>query len=308
MFTLLPSRAVVVPTLAMILAAVSPGAMHGQDVPTLDPDQALDYGWLYSQPDDGIVFTGVAQGVQSTNLLSIPISFWLLRVPCCGNPPNPKVDGRTFGLRLRITGVIGLAQFDSISNFDITSANLGAIFPGVELLFKTGQRSMLRPYLDIGYAAASSDSTSLWYGELGLRTEFVFPWKRWELGLEPRLRGGYGFTDIRNADLGNVTISSKIDARYPLGFKIAGQTPDVGAYFEPSWSPNPVTFLSSDGTEQSVLWQFEVGGTVGFRYLAPMFCDLFRWMRLGVGYRFGEGTSGWHIRIGGDRLTRLPLP
>ena len=117
-----------------------------------------------------------------------------------------------------------------------------------------------------------------------------------------------GFAGLMNADLGQVTISSKVDARYPLGFTIQGYTPDIGAYFEPSWSPSPVNFLTSDGTEQSVRWQFEVGGTVGFRYLAPMFCDLFRWMRLGVGYRFGEGIGGWHIRIGGDRLTRLPLP
>ncbi|MGB5526486.1 MAG: hypothetical protein WBN79_06475, partial [Gemmatimonadota bacterium] len=30
--------------------------------------------------------------------------------------------------------------------------------------------------------------------------------------------------------------------------------------------------------------------------------------RLGVGYRFGDGLSGLSIRIGGDRVTRLPLP
>jgi hypothetical protein len=288
------------------LAAVETG--RAQDAPTLDPDQVLNYRGIYSRGDDGIVYGSTSLGAQSTNLLSIPISFWLRRLPCCGNPPSPEVDDHTFGVRLRLTGVIGYAEFDSIAEFDIGSVDLGAIFPGIEFMFKTGDRSMLRPYLDIGYATTSSDSTSIVYGELGLRTEFVWPLKRWELGLEPRLKGGYGFTDIEDADLGHVTISAKADARYPLGFAMGGYTPDIGVYFEPSWSPFPVTYQTTGGEERSLSTQYELGVTMGFRFLAPMLCSLFRMPRLGIGWRFGDGTSGVHIRIGGDRVTRLPLP
>jgi hypothetical protein len=204
--------------------------------------------------------------------------------------------------------MFGFAEFDSIAEFDVKSVDLGGIFPGIELLFKTGERSMLRPYIDVGWAATSADTTTLVYGEVGLRTEFVFPWRTWELGLEPRFSGGYAFTDIENADLGNVKISSKVDARYPLGFLIRGQTPDVGVYFEPTWYPRSINITTSAGEEREVHVQYELGVTLGFRYLAPMLCRLFRWMRLGVGWRFGDGTDGWHIRIGGDRVTRLPLP
>ena len=298
-------RSLVFAAVVVLLSARSIGA---QEPPVLDPDQVLDYAALYSGLPDHIAFGGVHLGAQTTNLLSIPISFWLRRLPCCGNPVSPDVEGHTFGVRLRLTSVLGFAQFDSIANFDIKSVNLGAIFPGIELLFKTGELSMLRPYLDIGWAATSADSTTLLFGELGLRTEFVFPWRRWELGLEPRFSGSYAFTDIENLDVGHVTISSKMDARYPLRFTIGGQTPDIGVYFEPSWYPNPITYSNAGGQEKSVYGQYEIGATVGFRFLAPMICGLFRMPRLGIGWRFGEGTSGLRIRIGGDRVTRLPLP
>ena len=294
--------------LASVLAGVSPGTVRAQEAPELDPDQVLDYAWLYSRTDDGIAFTDIGLEAQSTNILSIPVSFWMRRLPCCGNPITPGIEGRTFGVRLRLTGVIGFAQFDSISEFDINSVDLGAILPGVELLFKTGDRSILRPYLDVGWGATGSTEKTLVYGELGVRTEFVWGWRRWELGLEPRLKGGYGFTDIDNVDLTHVTISAKMDARYPLGFQVGGQTPDVGVYFEPSWYPNDIEALDSGGEQKSITTQYEVGATVGFRFLAPMLCGLFRMPRLGLGYRFGDGTGGWTIKIGGDRVIRLPLP
>ena len=54
---------------------------------------------------------------------------------------------------------------------------LGALLAGEVLarglLFSTGQRSVLRPYVDLGWAAASSGGTTLFFGEIGLRTEFV---------------------------------------------------------------------------------------------------------------------------------------
>ena len=293
---------------ALALAAVCPSVALSQEPPELDPDQVLDYAWLYSRGDDGIVFSDLGAGSQSTNVLSIPISFWLHRLPCCGNPITPDIEGRKIGVRLRLTGVIGFAAFDSISEFDIRSVDLGAILPGIEVLFKTGERSMLRPYLDIGWGSTSSTSTTLVYGELGLRSEFVWPWRRWELGLEPRLKGGYSFTDIDDFDLSNVELSARMDARYPLGFRIGGQTPDVGAYFKPSWYPNDISVPTPSGEQKSIYTQFEVGATLGFRFLSPMLCGLFRMPRLGLGYRFGDGTSGWSIQVGGDRVVRLPLP
>ena len=123
----------------LAFAAAWPGAAIAQDSPQLDPDQVLDYAWLYSRTGDAVAFTDLGLEAQSTNILSIPISFWMRRLPCCGNPITPEIEGRTFGVRLRLTGVIGFAAFDSIAEFDINSVDLGAILPGIELLFKTGE-------------------------------------------------------------------------------------------------------------------------------------------------------------------------
>ena len=98
-----------------------------------------------------------------------------------------------------------------------------------------------------------------------------------------------------------------MDARYPLGFTIGGSTPDVGGYFEPGFFPNGLSFTNSDGSRTSIQKQYEVGITLGFRDLAPKIW-FFRVPRLGVGYRYGDGLTGLQIRIGGDRVTRLPLP
>ena len=302
------SRLSLVVGLLAAVVAVWPGHTIAQEPPETNPDQVLDYGWLYSRSDDGFTFSDVGLEAQSTNILSIPISFWLRRLPCCGNPITPEIEDHTVGVRLRLTSIIGFAQFDSISEFDIRSVDLGAILPGVEVLFKTGERAVLRTYLDVGWGATSSTWTTLVFGELGLRTEFGFPWRRWELGLEPRLKGGYSFTNIEDIDLSHVTLSAKMDARYPLGFQVGGQTPDIGVYFEPSWYPNDIDFPTASGEQKSITSQYEVGATVGFRYLAPMLCGLFRLPRLGLGWRFGDGTGGWTIKIGGDRVVRLPLP
>ena len=70
-----------------------------------------------------------------------------------------------------------------------------------------------------------------------------------------------------------------------------------------------ITWFAQDALGEVVYYDPpEVGATVGFRFLAPMLCGLFRMPRLGLGYRFGDGTGGWTIKIGGDRVIRLPLP
>ena len=102
----------------------------------------------FPDEDDGIGFSSAGSGAQSTTILSIPISIWMRSLPCCGNPTTPEVEGRTLGIRLRLTSIIGLAEFDDIEDFDVNSVDLGAILPGIELLFSTGQRSVLRPFVD----------------------------------------------------------------------------------------------------------------------------------------------------------------
>jgi hypothetical protein len=255
----------------------------------------VNYPWILSSADGG--FGSGSVGDQNSRVLTVPVSIWLRRL----------TGGRTLGLRLRITGVIGYQDFERLADFEVESIRLGGVFPGIEFLLPLSDRSMLRPFMDIGIGLTSTEIAEVLLTTIGLRTEFVFPWKQWELGLEPRAQVGLSWSNTELGDQEYATLTARMDARYPLGFTIGGSTPDVGGYFEPGFFPNSLSFTNADGSRTSIQKQYEVGITLGFRDLAPRIW-FFRVPRLGLGYRYGDGLTGMQIRIGGDRVTRLPLP
>ena len=282
----------VLASLALLLA---PPESPAQEPVDLELGDEVNYPWTLSSADGG--FGSGSVGDQSSRVLSVPVSIWLRRL----------TDGRTLGLRLRITGVIGYQDFERLEDFNVESIHLGGVFPGIEFLLPLSDRSMLRPFMDIGVGLTNTEIAEVLLTTIGLRTEFVFPWKRWELGLEPRAQVGLSWSNTELVDGEYATLTGRMDARYPLGFTIGGSTPDVGGYFEPGFFPNGLSFTSSDGGRTSIQKQYEVGITLGFRNPAPRIW-FFRVPRLGLGYRFGDGLTGLRIRIGGDRVTRLPLP
>jgi hypothetical protein len=257
--------------------------------------EEVNYPWVFTGLSEGFADNSV--GDQRTRVLSIPASIWL----------RSLAEGRTVGVRLRLTGIFGVADFERVSDIDLESVSLGGVFPGIELLFPIGSRSMLRPYVDIGIGLTSAEVEELLLAQIGMRTEHVFPWNRWELGLEPRFQLGWGDASRELVDGSYAILGVKADARYPLGFTIGGEVPDIGAYIEPGWFPNGLQFAKEEGPGASVDSQFEAGVTLGFRHQAPKVWFV-RVPRLGVGYRWGGGLTGLRIRIGGDRVTRLPLP
>lgn len=281
------------PLVALGLALIALPA-HGQETVDLEPGDEINYPWTLGAGDGGLGTGSV--GDQTSRVLTVPVSIWLRRL----------TDGRKLGLRLRLTGVVGFQDFERLEEFDLESVRLGGVFPGIEFLLPLSDRSMLRPFADIGIGLTNTAIDELWLTTFGLRTEFVFPWKRWELGLEPRLQAGVSWADTDLLDDQYAWLSARMDARYPLNFEIGGQTPDVGIYLEPGWFPNELVFSQATGVDRSVVWQYEFGATLGFRFLAPKIWFI-RVPRLGIGYRFGDGLTGWRIRIGGDRVTRLPL-
>lgn len=279
---------------AGLLVLLAVGSGRAQDPPPLEPDEVI-HPWTLTGSGDG--FSSNDVGGQRTRLLSVTPSIWLRRFE----------GERTLGLRLRLTGVIAYADFEQIEEFDIESVRIGGVIPGIEFLWRLGPRSMLRPFLDVGIGLTNTEIDRLVAAVVGLRTEFVFPWRRWELGLEPRAQVGWGKAGEDLVDAAYGLVGIKADARYPLGFRIGGQVPDIGAYVDTGWYPDGIQFETTTGRRTEVDSQFEVGITLGFRYLAPKIWFI-RVPRLGVGYRFGDGLTGLRIRIGGDRVTRLPLP
>lgn len=281
--------------MASAALTLSPNGSLAQEPVDLELGDEVNYPWTLSTADGG--FGSGSAGDQSSRVLTVPVSIWLRRL----------TDGRKLGLRLRITGVIGYQDFERLEDFDVESIRLGGVFPGIEFLVPLSDRSMLRPFVDIGVGLTNTEIDELLLTTFGLRTEFVFPWKRWELGLEPRAQVGLTWANTDLVDDEYAMITGQMDARYPLDFTIGGQHPDVGAYFTPGYFPNRLNFTDEVGGRESVRWQYEVGITLGFREQAPRIWFI-RVPRLGVGYRFGDGLTGLSIRIGGDRVTRLPLP
>ncbi len=280
--------------LTCALMASVPAGASAQVPPGEVTREDLDYPWTLTGSEGG--FGDYTVGDQQSRILSVPISIWIRRLE----------KGRKLGLRLRLTGVIGFTDFERPRDFDARSLRFGGIFPGIEFLIPLSPTSMLRPFADLGLGLTDGNIEELLLSTFGMRTEFVFPWRRWELGLEPRLQGGFSRATGTEADDGYVQITSRVDARYPLGFRIGGHTPDIGAYFEPGFFLDALGFTTVSGQELRIDEQHEVGVTLGFREQAPKIWFI-RVPRLSVGYRFGDGLTGLRIRIGGDRVTRLPL-
>ena len=127
--------------------------------------------------------------------------------------------------------------------------------------------------------------------------------RRFEIGFEPRLQFNVSkATKARDDDFG--TVAAKLDARHPLWFEIGGYRPDLGVYIETGYFFDDLSFTSVGGELQRIDEQYEVGVSFGFRSRPKLL--FFRFPRIGVGYRFGDGLAGFRIRIGGDRITRLP--
>ena len=215
------------------------------------------------------------------------------------------MEARRVGIRLRLSAAFAIQKFDQIGDLDLDGITVGAFVPGVELLIPLSDRSLLRPFADIGVGSASGDrlGTALVLGT-GIRGEFVFPWHRFALGVEPRIILAATRSTKDAGDEAFGVAFARLSARYPLWFNVGSYVPEIGAYFEPGYSFRNLNLSSLLGIASEVGYEYEIGGSIGFRgpYPKVWFITI---PRVGLGYRWGNGIHGWVIRLGGDRVTRL---
>jgi hypothetical protein len=272
---------------AFATAAVYPQMTRAQSQFSVDPDETINYAFDYSYGFGTYEVTD-----HRVTLLQVPVSFTLR-----------SLEKYNWGIRLRVSGVLAIYDFTTIEEFEIEQIRSVTLVPGIEFLFPTGSRSLLRPHLDIGVAKPEGGS-AIPLSAAGVRWEFVTNWRRWEIGVEPRLQFGLSRTDSEKDDEGFGDLGAYLDARYPFWFQISRHQPDWGVYFESGWLFNELTFLTVTGGQRRIDQQYEIGVTLGFRDRAKIwFVTL---PRIGVGYRFGGGMSGIRIRIGGNRMLRFP--
>jgi hypothetical protein len=281
------------------LAAVvvlAPPARAQDTVRSNELDLLLNYGYLAAFFDPGIA--GYEIEGRSFRVLNVPLTFTL----------RDWAD-RGWGLRLRVAGVLGVENVDGVG--DIPDASVGelALIPGIEVPVPVGERTLLRPFFDIGLAYALDDPEDLAPGSvgiatLGLRTEHIFPWRLWELGVEPRAH--YSLTwekDALRDDYGVVGV--KVDGRHPL-FRISDHLLTGVVYVQPGFFVEALG-LSSGGRDATVDVRYQVEFGVGYNWRGdPPRIWLFSVPPVSLGYSFGDGLSGLRLRFGGDRLTHLP--
>ena len=274
--------------LAMIGCLVGAPRVHAQDgsrpaqEPIDDPDDPIPYS----------VPTG--EGLSSTTIGDQSATLFLIRPRI--NLRNWRTSG--WGLRLRI-GVQLSTEFEGL-DLDPDEFRLAAVVPGIEAIVPLGTRALLVPFLDTGVGRITRDKKA-WVWGTGLKSELIFPWHAFELGLEPSLEYVAALTDLDADDDGVGTFSVYADARHPLWFKLGSSQPDVGAYVRQSvlWQPLEV---GADEDRISVTRYTEAGVLFGFVERPKIW--FFKLPTIGIGYRFGQ-VRGLTIRIGGDRLIRL---
>lgn len=211
-----------------------------------------------------------------------------------------------WGLRLRLGLTISIVDFERLESLDLDKVSLGSLVPGVEAVFPVGRLSVLRPYFDFGLGGIfDSEQRPAPILGVGLLTEFVFPWKQFELGLEPRVEYLTVFSESTRDDDDFGTFVLLADARHPLWFQMGRSQPDVGLYFRYTYLWEEQVFASPFGAESVIEQLFEVGAIFGFQARPKVW--IIRIPTIGFGYRFGS-LKGFTIRIGGDRIVRLAEP
>ncbi len=286
-FVVIGRRVAAICLLPMSLAA--PTELHGQRMPTVE-----------SSDSDAIPFTlPTSEGFSSTTIGGERAALFLIRPRI----EMQSLEDNAIAMRLRL-GLQFSFRFDGLSKSTPSSLRVVSVLPGIEAIIPVGSHSLLRPYMDLGVGKVTEDRTAALFGT-GLTGEFVFPWDRLELGLEPGFEYRRGLTGLDIDETGVSDVFLYGDARYPLGFDVGGSQPDVGVYLRQTFLLRTLELASTSGDPFPVREFSEVGVILGFRRRPKVW--FFRLPTLGIGYRFGD-LNGLTFRIGGDRLVRLADP
>jgi hypothetical protein len=224
---------------------------------------------------------------------------WTLRGRLTPSIRDPEV-GR-IGIAARFSGSISGIRRDTFQEeLETTSILTAAV--GMELRFLLSERSLLRTYGDVGLGFDLDHSNEAGFGLLGGLGEFVFPWKGWELGLQPSVDLAGSVSSLDDLSDRLLAVQLKADARHYLNFHILGNRAQAGVYGFVGGFFGDTDLDAETGSSRSINRQFELGITFGTHPRPKII--LFRPL-INLGFRWGPDLQG--IRFGlGDRITRLP--
>ena len=217
------------------------------------------------------------------------------------------MDSTSWGIKLRVTGTFVVQDIKSLEDLNLGTINTNALLAGAELLIPLRRYWTLRPRFDAGIGTDLGNDETVFLIEAAVLGEFIFPWRRFYLSLEPALRvNGKSGNELGSKD-DDIHGLLHAEARYPLPFTIAQNGLFAGVYAETGYFFNSLELVSVEGTPREAQAAFEVGVTTGFYDIRPKIWFL-RLPRVSVGYRFSGNVRGVRIRIGGDWATPVMMP
>ena len=267
-----------------LVAAGSSQVLAAQPQPLTEGEAQLAHFAFASQ---------LGSGVYSISGRTIQI----YRLPVGWEVAEP--EGRRPGLRLKLPLTIGLYDFkarDVIeSGLPDQLDTLTAAF-GAELDFPVGDWHVL-PYLEAGRAwdAGGDADATLYSASIHARREWSRDDYLWRLSTGIVYAGVE--LDGRGNDADLLKVEAGFESRRPLGFDIAGQAAEGGAYLLTEWYADRAeeTLVRSSGADR-IPAQAEIGLTLSTRPVLKL------WglplPRIGLAYRFGDGVSVYRLVFG----------
>lgn len=214
-------------------------------------------------------------------------------------PLKKSVDGRAgFKLRVPVYFSWNNARITDINGEDISrSLKTLVITPGVEVLIPTGERWLLRPFIEFGGISALDIGEHAWLGSTGIRASAPWDFKKWRLTAGGRLQYSLAWTKDWDAhdDVGSIEIGGS--ATFPLPFNMQGDRPMGGLFLFPRFYFDDLMIQSEEGATLEVDRHVEVG--ISFELpRQPKIIGIKLPAWYGVGYRFSSDYGAWRIYLG----------
>jgi hypothetical protein len=130
----------------------------------------------------------------------------------------------------------------------------------------------------------------------GVSHLFEVPVRDFLLSVGTKLSGAGAVPIGQSGGQGYGTLQNGLEVRHPLGFRVKDLVPDVGVAFVHSYFFPSAKFSLPGRRPLEVSHQFEFGVSFGAAKPAPL--GIFKNLRLGVSYGFGDGLTGVRANFG----------
>jgi hypothetical protein len=275
--------------LVLACAGLCPGGpLRAQPAPAPNPNRTVNLNYVYAAE---LGFGGYALSGLTADVYTLPLAETLHDLPYRG-----------WALKLMLPIQAGLYRFratDTDGRRIAIDQQSVSIVPGAELQIPIGERTVLKPFAQFGDAHGFGSGTGnpdSWIYLTGVRA--LTQWRSGDYTFSVGNAVVYAGDSTIGPGFSEHYVSLQIggEVRRPLGFQVAGTTPDLGLYVADYYYPTPLEFSRFLKPLLHVSNQAEIGFSVGS---ATPFQLL--WLsnpRFGVGFVFGGGLDVWHINFG----------